>query len=137
MTPKLRARLGQLVPRLGSTFDGEKLATIRAITAALVSEGRDLNDLGNLIASENGPSPAPSRPAAIEPTPIFGELSHFERRAWLQAIAQAEWLGPLERERIAEVQSLERAGADYRIPKRSVRIVDAAIARAHAAGVRP
>lgn len=134
LPPRLRRRLGQLVPRLSSPFDSERLATVRAIRACLLADGRDFNDLAALIAS--GDAAPCSRPLEIEPPPNFNAMSHFERRAWLTAIADANWLGSLEKDHIATAKGLVVAGLDYALPPRIAKSVNAALARAHASGVR-
>jgi hypothetical protein len=54
LAPPVVARLSKLLPRLGSAFDGEKLATLDAIDRTLKSHKRDWHDLA----------------AALDPKPI-------------------------------------------------------------------
>ncbi len=42
-------QLGKLIPRLGSEFDGEVIATARAIERTLKAAGRDWHDLANAL----------------------------------------------------------------------------------------
>jgi hypothetical protein len=50
MTASLPAvKVAALIPRLGSLFDGEVIATVRAIERVLKSQGFDLNDLAESI----------------------------------------------------------------------------------------
>lgn len=130
----LSRKLEKLIPLLGSNHDGEAVATARAISSALASEGFDLHDLAaalstNLVKRQMVVT-------AIAPPESFDSLSHFERRAWLDALLAVDWLTPLERERVAEVRNLVRIGVDYCVHYRRKRMIDALIARAAALGVR-
>ena len=55
-------RLALLIPRLGTNFDGERLATVGSIDRTLRSIGRDWHDLAAAIVVR--PTPEPPRPAA-------------------------------------------------------------------------
>jgi hypothetical protein len=51
-------KLALLIPRLASTFDGEVVATVRAIDRTLQSAGRDFHDLAEAIARSPPPKAA-------------------------------------------------------------------------------
>lgn len=50
--PLPRPKLALLIPRLGSTFDGEILATVQAIKRTLAGAGLDLHALAQELAEE-------------------------------------------------------------------------------------
>lgn len=130
----LKKRLAKLLPLLGSDKGGEVVNTARAIATALTSEGFDLHDLAASLA----PSIAKQNVAqSIAPPSTFDKLSHFERRAWLDALVGVDWLTPFERERVVDVRNFVMTGVDCRIHWRKKRTVDELIARASAKGVRP
>ena len=52
------ARLGKLLPRLASPFEGEVVATGRAIERTLKAAGLDLNDLAQQIKAPTRMAPA-------------------------------------------------------------------------------
>jgi hypothetical protein len=127
-------RLSKLIPMLGTSHDGEVVATARAISAALASEGFDLHDLAESLPTTLAKRETIS--SAIAPPASFDGLSHFERRAWLDALLAVDWLTALERERVVDASNLVRAGVDYALHWRKKRTIDALIARAAAMGVR-
>jgi hypothetical protein len=43
-------KLALLIPRLASEFDGEIVATVRAIRRVLSASGNDLHDLARIVA---------------------------------------------------------------------------------------
>ncbi|MEK4034257.1 hypothetical protein WOC76_12665 [Methylocystis sp. IM3] len=135
MTPFLKARLGKLIPLLGSDKDGEVLATARAIVTALASEGADLHDLAASVNPNASSRIKPTRRAFSVP-PAFDSLTHFERRAWLDVLIDAEWLTPFERDTVEEVRNRVRLGQCYDPHWRKKRRIDELLARAAAKGVR-
>ena len=62
-------RLSHLIRRLASTFDGEVVATVRAIERTLVAEGRDWHDLANQLT-------APGTIQPNEPPPLY-HMAHW------------------------------------------------------------
>lgn len=135
MTPKLAERLSKLIPRLATEADGEVLATVRAIRAALQSDGLDLHDLASSIAKTK--ILAAPRAPQITPAPTWAALTHQERLAWMRVILAADDLGPLERDRLRDLGEVLRSGLYSKVHYRRVMLFDAQLARAHARGTRP
>jgi hypothetical protein len=135
MTPKLTERLSKLIPRLATDADGEILATVRAIRAALQSEGLDLHDLASSIAKSK--IPAVSRAPQISPALTWAAFTHQERLAWMKVILAADDLGPLERDRLRDLGEILRTGLYSKVHNRRVMLFDEQLARAHARGRRP
>lgn len=55
MKEATRARLGRLIPRLGTTHAGEVIATVEAIKRTLQAEGCDLHDLAKHLTGAPAP----------------------------------------------------------------------------------
>jgi hypothetical protein len=135
MTPKLADRLSKLIPRLATDADGEVLATVRAIRAALLSQGLDLHDLAASI-TKSKILPA-SRAPQISPALTWAALTRQERLAWMKVILAADDLGPLERDRLRDLGEVLRTGLYSKVHYRRVKLFDEQLARAHAHGRRP
>lgn len=133
-SPSLSRKLGKLILLLGSNHDGEVVATVRAISSSLAAEGFDLHDLAATVSGNLNKLQSIS--SAIAPPSSFDTLSHFERRAWLDALVAVDWLTPLERDYVVDVANLVRGGMVYDLHWRKKRKIDALIARAEALGVR-
>jgi hypothetical protein len=135
MTPHLKARLTKLLPLLASDKAGEVVATAAAIVRALEAETLDLHDL----AAALGPTPRHARPTrgAFSAPPHFDDLTHFERRAWMDALMKAEWLTAFERDTVQEIRNGVLVGQSYNPHWRKKRRLNEIIARASAMGVRP
>lgn len=131
----LTNRLRKLLPMLATNHDGEILATVRAISGALASEGFDFHDLAASLSTTLAKREAIS--SAIAPPPSFDKMTHFERLAWLDALRAVDWLTPYERERVIDVRNRVMCGVDYRLTSTTKRKIDALIARAEGMGVRP
>lgn len=131
----LTRRLGLLIPLLASNHEGEVVATVRAISTALAAEGFDLHDLAATVSGNL--SKLQPAAASIAPPTSFDSMTHFEKRAWLDALLTVDWTTPYERGRIADVLNRVRTGLDYYFTPKTRRMIDALIARAEAKGVRP
>jgi hypothetical protein len=135
MTPKLSSRLSKLFPRLASDADGEIIATVRAIRAALQSDGLDLHDLAACIA---GGEVAPTmRPAQIAGAPCWKSISHQDRVGWMKLVLADSTLGELERDRMNDLAGHLRSGIRFSPNWRRIRLFDERLARLHAQGARP
>ncbi len=93
------SKITKLVPRLASDFDGEVVATARAIGRALKSAGRHWHDVADAIGScINKPATGQTSSGlrewarAVEVAPLWNELTETQRRAWLSAIHGQHWL---------------------------------------------
>ena len=86
MSPKLADRLSKLLPLLASDKEGEVLATVRAIRAALLGEGLDLHDLSASIA--NGDVVTTPRAPQIAAAPTWDHLTYQEQHAWMRSPAE-------------------------------------------------
>jgi hypothetical protein len=131
----LSRKLAKLVPMLSSDRDGEVLAAVRAISGALASEGLDWHDLSSVLSTEFAKRQSIS--SAIAPPASFDLMSHQERRAWCDALMRADFTTPYERSRVADIANTVRAGLDYAFKPKTLKLIDALIARAEAVGVRP
>jgi hypothetical protein len=77
LPPEVRERIGKLVPRLASEFEGERIATVAAIDRVLKAAGFDWFDFTHAIvtpassaaASPQQPRRRPSRPPSQPPPP--------------------------------------------------------------------
>jgi hypothetical protein len=104
------AAIAKLIPRLASTFDGEVVATVRAIERALRSAGYDLHDLA--AAAVNGPSrrtqepPRQSRPHTDDDWRSLhaGCLDHgrgrLRSREWDFVESLTQWRGDLSEKQL-------------------------------------
>jgi hypothetical protein len=75
----LRDRLAKLLPRLGSPFAGERIATLEAIDRVLRAEGCDLHDLTHAIAvpaRANGAASQQQRKPPTSERKIDGDELH-------------------------------------------------------------
>lgn len=135
MNQDLLDRIHKLIPRLGSDHDGEIIATVRAIRAALQAQGCDLHDLVRAI-DPTGTSSTPIA-ATISRAPKLEELSPLELNAWLEALLRQDWLSPLSRDVTIAVRQVLCCGAYGRMPRNARSLINEALARAHALGVRP
>ncbi len=79
MTRPLPPVIAQLLPRLGSNFDGEIIATAKAIERVLHSSSMDWHDLTRAITA---PAPLPRQPSRAE------SAESAEMRAWLEAVSR-------------------------------------------------
>jgi hypothetical protein len=69
--PETREKLARLVPRLASTFEGERVATVAAIERVLAAEGCDWHDLVGAIQSPEAQLSAPGHP----PSRSYGDAA--------------------------------------------------------------
>jgi hypothetical protein len=134
-SPQLGRKLLKLLPLLASDKDGEIIAAARAIVRALASEKFDIHDLASSMMVVANAEQAPAH-GAFSVRPIFDELSHFERVAWLNALAGCDWLTPLEQETVEDVRNHVKYGIAYKPHWRRKRRIDELLARASAIGVR-
>jgi hypothetical protein len=79
MTRDFPPIIAQLIPRLGSSFDGEIIATAKAIERTLRSNSLDWHDLTEALTAQSQLPWQPSRAESCESA---------EMRAWLEAISR-------------------------------------------------
>jgi hypothetical protein len=106
MTRPLPPVIAQLLPRLGSNFDGEIIATVKAIQRVLHSSSMDWHDLTKAITA---PPAIPWQPNRTE--------SHEEIRAWLEVVSREPWPNDWTRSFIANIlarRSLDSLSAKQR-----------------------
>jgi hypothetical protein len=125
MTRPLPPVIAQLLPRLGSNFDGEIIATAKAIERVLHSSSMDWHDLTRAITA---PAPLPRQPSRAE------SAESAEMRAWLEAVSRESW--PNEWAQSFIISVLGRQSLD-RLSKKQIACVNNIIAEAHRRGVRP
>src|ERR1700730_4655430 len=99
MTPRsivpVADRLARILPRLGSDFDGEVVASARAIGRVLQSAGLDFHDLTASLVS-NRTHKKPFERAGQDTPPLWSELNSLDRERWLVAINGKFWLSDWE-----------------------------------------
>ena len=78
--PEARERLGKLVPRLASSFEHERTATVAAIERVLQSEGLDWHDLTAAI----------QQPGTSPPPPSYGNDAFLSANALTSLIERIE-----------------------------------------------
>jgi hypothetical protein len=117
--------IAQLIPRLGSPFDGEVVATARAIERTLRSNSLDWHDLTSAITA---PAPLPRQSSRAE--------SHesVEMRVWLEAVEREPWPNDWTRSFITSV--LARRSLN-RLSKKQIACVNNIVSEAYRRGVRP
>jgi hypothetical protein len=125
MTSALPPVIARLIPRLGSPFDGEIIATARAIERTLKSEKLDWHDLARAAAV--GTLPEPVRRTSTESDDAT------RMRAWLTAVSREPWPNDWTRKFIAAV--LARQSLDY-LSKKQVACANNIAAEAYRRGVR-
>jgi len=77
--------VARLIPRLGSSFDGEILATVHAIGRALETRNLDWHDLAKTVTAQ-------SLPAQWNYEPRRTESDEAQQmRAWLEAVSRESW----------------------------------------------
>ena len=97
-------------------------------------EGFDLHDLAKSIGS--GGFIVEACESTLSQPPSFGQLSRSEALGWLDALLKCEWLTPIQRDRIGDVRQLVVIGIHFSLRSRKLLIVNEAIAKAYALGIR-
>jgi hypothetical protein len=119
--------LARLIPRLGSSFDGEVVATARAIERVLKSEKRDWHDVAAAVI-------APPTQWNYEREWAAAESDESaEIRAWLQAVSREDWPNDWSQSFIANI--LARQSLD-RLSKKQIAVINNIITEAYRRGVR-
>jgi hypothetical protein len=129
MTAALPPILSRLIPRLGSSFDGEVVATARAIERTLKSQKLDWNDLAAAVIA-----PPIQWNGDREEWPRAESDESAEIRAWLQAVSHEDWPNDWSQSFIANI--LARQSLD-RLSKKQLAVVNNIITEAYRRGVRP
>jgi len=119
--------LARLIPRLSSPFDGEVVATARAIERALKTQKLDWHDLAKTVTAQSVPAQCNYEPRRTE-----SDEAH-RRRTWLTAISREEWLNEWTTEFITSL--LRRRSLD-KLSERQLACVDRIIHEAFDRGVR-
>jgi hypothetical protein len=86
MTRDFPAALARMIPRLGSPFDHEVVATARAIERTLKPLGFDWHDVAAAMTAQAPPTQWDYEPQHHE----SGDAQQM--RAWLTAISREDWL---------------------------------------------
>ncbi len=136
-------RIVKLIPRLASNFDGEVVATARAIGNTLKSAGRDWHDIAQAFSAFVG-KPAPRQEPSSrnawsrteEAAPLWSELTVTRRSAWLSAIHGRYWLSIWEADFVADMLARDHASL-HRVSSKQEIALNRIIARAFSIGVRP
>jgi hypothetical protein len=120
--------LARLIPRLGSTFDHEVVATARAIERTSKSQKLDWHDVAEVVTAQAPPTQFNYEPRRTE----SGKAQHM--RSWLTAISREDWLNEWTIEFIASL--LRRRSLD-KLSERQLTCIDRIIREAFDRGVRP
>jgi hypothetical protein len=120
--------LARLIPRLGSSFDGEVLATARAIERTLKSQKLDWHDVAAAVTA----LPLPPR-GTRENAPIWRYLDNEKRLQWLAGLATEPGLDPWSRSFVKAAQI--KSGC--RLSPKQLGCIDKILAAAWRRGVRP
>jgi len=108
-------KLALLIPRLGSPFNGEQLATVAAIERVLKSNGSDWHDLADAITADRRkvslrtnsprrkPAPAPWRPAIRALLASAAPLLLWERQYCCQCLFNVQRLSSKQRRCLEDI----------------------------------
>jgi hypothetical protein len=121
--------LARLIPRLGSPYDGEIVATARAIERVLKSEKRDWHDLAAAVTAQA----PPTQWDYDEPYRTESDAAQH-MRDWLISISRETWLNDWTAGFVSDL--LSRDSLDRLTPKQAA-CVDRIIRQAQDRGVRP
>jgi len=116
--------VARLIPRLGSPFDGEIVATVRAIARALKSQKLDWHDLAAAVTALAPPAQCNSEPRRTE----------RELRTWLMAISREDWINEWTAGFVGDL--LRRRSLD-KLSERQLACIERIISEAFNRGVRP
>ncbi len=94
-SPNFPEQIGKLIPRLGSTFDGEVVATARAIERTLSSVGLDWHDVVDAL------TPKQTIPLALARRDWCEKAGYCDRHGYL-------CLTDTERKFVADMASMAR-----------------------------
>jgi hypothetical protein len=120
--------LARLIPRLGSPFDHEVLATARAIERTLKSQKLDWHDVAAAVTAQAPPTQWDYGPYRTE----SGDAQQIRR--WLEAISREDWLNSWTAGFVADL--LRRDSLDGLSGKQTA-CVNRIIRQAQDRGVRP
>jgi hypothetical protein len=118
--------VARLIPRLGSSFDGEVVATARAIERALKSQKLDWHDVAAAVTAHAQPT------QDYEPYRTESDAAQH-MRSWLTAISREPWLNSWTAGFVADL--LRRPSLDG-LSGKQMACVDRIIREAHDRGVR-
>jgi hypothetical protein len=112
-------KLALLIPRLASEFDGEIVATVRAIQRILSTTGHDWHDLARIVSGGEKSTPEPS------------QAHDDDRPAGIIAIAEqlleALWLSSWERNFLQSICDQARSRYGFRLSNKQKATLDGLI----------
>jgi uncharacterized NAD(P)/FAD-binding protein YdhS len=111
-----------MIPRLASEYDGEVIATVRAIARTLKSQKLDWHDLAAAVTALAPPAQCNSEPRRTE----------SEMRAWLMAISREDWPWT-----VRFIGELLRRRSLHNLSERQTACINRIISEAFHRGVRP
>jgi hypothetical protein len=105
LDPETRRRLGLIAGRLGSSFDGERLAALEALDRVLGPRGLRLGDLLMAAATPAPPPPPPPPPPAGD-AEARELLRKIDASGWPASTWEKQFLGSIRawRGRLTEKQ---------------------------------
>jgi hypothetical protein len=127
MTALLPPVIALLIPRLGSSFDGEVVATARAIERTLKSQKLDWHDVAAAVTAQAPPTQWDYQPPRTE------SAESAEVRKWLEVISHEPWINNWTRsfiESILAPRSLDR------LSKKQTAVIDNIFDEAYRRNVR-
>lgn len=131
-------RLVKILPRLGSNFDGERLATLCAIDRVLEAAGASWTDFAASIATPAiGPSSKrPRKPSTASGNPPRWATSDADQRDFLlwrlRSLAVGRFFSPWEETFIGSVSEQVRVGRS--LSTKQMAIVDRMVFKAFVGG---
>jgi hypothetical protein len=128
MNARLPPVISRLIPRLGSPFDHEVVATARAIERTLKSQKLDWHDVAEAVTAQSPLTRWDYKPRRTE------SAESAEIRDWLEAVSRESWPNDWTRSFITSV--LARQSLD-RLSKKQLAVVENIINEAFHRGVRP
>jgi hypothetical protein len=127
MTRDFPAAIARMIPRLGSPFDHEVVATARAIERTLKPLGFDWHDVAAAMTAQAPPTQWDYEPKRHE----SGDAQQM--RAWLTAISREDWLNAWTARFVADL--LRRSSLDGLTGKQAA-CVNRIVRQAYDRGVR-
>jgi hypothetical protein len=128
VSARLPPVIARLIPRLASPFDGEVVATARAIERAFISQKLDWHDVAAAVTAQSPPAQWNYEPRRTE-----GDNAH-RVRTWLTAISREDWPNEWT---VRFIGSLLRRHSLDKLSERQLACIDRIIHEAFDRGVRP
>jgi hypothetical protein len=130
-------KVGNLIRRLNSSFDGEIVATVFALRRVLEGVDWDLNDLADMLESSGACPESRHRSGAHDSAPIWRSLSSEQRANWLESILVHCELSDWENRFVSDLRVRASLFPAWTPSAKQIAKADAILLQAWLAGVRP